>query len=70
MQLGPGELSSEKIMAGLISVAKCRLAGSHISSHMALFKHKVLLLLREQQRYASRTMPSLCAYQSPGLQDD
>lgn len=70
MQLGPGELSSEEIMAVLISVAKYRLAGSHISSRMALFKHKMVLLLREQQRYASRTMPSLCACQSPGRQDD
>lgn len=46
MQLGPGELSSEEIMAVLISVAKYQLAGSHISSHMALFKHKMFLLLR------------------------
>lgn len=33
-------------MAVLISVAKYQLAGSHISSHMALFKHKMFLLLR------------------------
>lgn len=46
MQVRQGELSLEEIMAVLISVAKYRLAGSHISSHMALFKHKMLLLLR------------------------
>lgn len=46
MQLGQGEPFSEEIMVVLISVAKYRLAGSHISSHMALFKHKMPLLLR------------------------